>query len=186
MAQNHPLSSEDKKHGRFWLGFLLAIPILAIILGSSYIAIAVRNADSLVVDDYYKEGLAIEKELKRDRHAQALGLTAKVYLDNAQKRVRITLSPDQDNMPRALTLSFISPTLPEEDATLPVQLNIDNEYEGFLPHEITGKRYIHLETPKAVDKQKHREGWRLIGGSYIDTTSITIALQPATMKIANE
>lgn len=186
MAQNQSLSPEDKKHSRFWLGFLLAIPLLAIVLGSSYIVIAVKHADSLVVDDYYKEGLAIEKELERDRHAQALGLTATVSLDNSRKRVSVTLSPAKTNAPRALTLSFISPTLPNEDITLPVQLNPDNEYEGFLPHEVKGKRYIHLETPKALDIQEQREGWRLIGSSYIDTPSVTVALQPATMKTANE
>ena len=64
------------RHG--WVWFLAGIPASAIIAGSITIWIAVSTADSLVADDYYKEGLAI----KAGRHGFVGRITCVLPVDH--------------------------------------------------------------------------------------------------------
>ena len=43
----------------FWPWFLIAVPIITLIMGGVLLKLAISTEDSLVVDDYYKEGKAI-------------------------------------------------------------------------------------------------------------------------------
>ena len=49
--------------------------------GVSTLVIAVRNADSVVADDWYKRGLAINLDLERERVAADLGIAAAMSVD---------------------------------------------------------------------------------------------------------
>ena len=46
---------------QFWPWFLIALPATVVVAGLTTWWIAAHKADSLVVDDYYKEGLAINR-----------------------------------------------------------------------------------------------------------------------------
>ena len=54
---------------QFWPWLLISIPLLTVIAGVATIWIASREPVALVHDDYYKEGLAINQNLARDRAA---------------------------------------------------------------------------------------------------------------------
>ena len=62
------------KYKLVWM--IIAIPAASVIAGINMIYLAVNTDDGLVVDDYYKEGMAINQSLQRDKTAAELGLIA--------------------------------------------------------------------------------------------------------------
>ena len=55
-----------------WLVF--GLPAVAVVASFITLAIAIKGSDSLVVDDYYKQGLEINEVLIREDHAKAAAL----------------------------------------------------------------------------------------------------------------
>ena len=72
-----------------WPWILMAPPAAAVLAGIATIWIAVASADGLVAEDYYKQGLALNKVIAREEHAHALGITASVQLSRGRIRVRL-------------------------------------------------------------------------------------------------
>jgi len=60
------------KHRWPWL--LMLGPFVVLVAGFVTMWISFSGADALVVDDYYKQGKAINQDLRRDRVASTLGL----------------------------------------------------------------------------------------------------------------
>lgn len=57
-----------------WPWFLISFPCISIALGSVMLFLAFGTNNSLVVDDYYKQGKAINVRIEKDRVASLLGL----------------------------------------------------------------------------------------------------------------
>ena len=93
-----------------WVWLLIAVPLAAVIGGIITIYLAVTTSDGLVVDDYYRQGKAINRILARDRAAAEHGLEAHIALDAANNRVTVQLAARDADMPDALTLAFLHPT----------------------------------------------------------------------------
>jgi len=116
------------KYGLLWL--VIALPASAVIAGITTVFIAAHKPDSLVVDDYYKDGLAINEVKDKDRRAKALGLVARIEFSGEQ--VRLFLQGDE---PDQVTLKLIHPTLAEQDQELNLQAVSTGLYlgEGLKP-----------------------------------------------------
>ncbi len=77
-----------------WPWFLLGIFVVTVISGIAMVVIAGFGADDVVVDNYYRRGLAINRELAEDNHADNLGLQASVSFSN-QVLVRLNRPVEQ-------------------------------------------------------------------------------------------
>lgn len=99
-----------------WPWFLIALPATAVIAGFITFWLAVESDDGLVADDYYKQGLALQKSIVRDHEASRLGLAAAMRFEAGQ--VRLTLSSHEGVAPATLFLGLIHPTRTELDRTL--------------------------------------------------------------------
>ncbi|MDH5184305.1 MAG: FixH family protein [Gammaproteobacteria bacterium] len=95
---------------QFWPWFLISLPLSAVLAGTATIIIANVTFDGLVVDDYYKQGKAINQEKGRDRMATHLGLSAVVNIDLKAGEIRLRLDSKVDIPSQALRLSLIHPT----------------------------------------------------------------------------
>src|SRR3954471_16187705 len=73
-----------------WPWFLMSGPAAVLVAGAITSWIAFRTADGLVVEDYYKQGLAINKVLKREETAQRLGIGASIALHADRLEVRMS------------------------------------------------------------------------------------------------
>ena len=62
-----------------WPWLLAIAPAAALVGGLITLWLAITTSDSLVVDDYYREGRAINQQLARDRTATDLGLQAELH-----------------------------------------------------------------------------------------------------------
>jgi hypothetical protein len=109
----------------------MAGPAAVIVAGFFTMALAFRTEDGLVADDYYRQGLAINRELGRERRARDLGLSALIGF--AGGRVRATLAGDGP-APAELQLKIIHPTRADRDRSIVLHAVGPGVYEGsFAP-----------------------------------------------------
>lgn len=88
-----------------WPWLLLTLPALALIACLITIVIAARHGDSLLRDDYFRDGLELRRESKRDRAASRLRLSADLDID-ANGHIRLRLN-NQDILPPQLKLQLL-------------------------------------------------------------------------------
>jgi hypothetical protein len=95
-----------------WPWLLMSGPAVVVVAGIFTAWLAISRADALVADDYYKQGKAINKDLRRDHEAQRLGAAIGIGYDPAAAVLRGRLQmrevpaageegPDPDHQPGA-------------------------------------------------------------------------------------
>ena len=104
---------------QFWPWFLMSFPAAAVVAGIITIFFATDNHDHVVVDDYYKKGLAINRVIKQQELAATMGLVAKAEFIPATGELSLMLDSVGDNHsgknPESLSLSFIHTTRADYD-----------------------------------------------------------------------
>jgi hypothetical protein len=143
-----------------WPWLLAILPTTAVIAGLTTAWLAVVSNDGLVVDDYYKQGKAINQTKERDHLAQTLGLSAQLLPQGSV--LHLQLSGNMQTPPGLLTLKILHPTRSGDDHD--VALKWDGAaYVGQLPKLVSATRYRVQITPEFGD-------WRLTGEWHPDET----------------
>jgi hypothetical protein len=130
----------------------MAAPAAAIVAGLFTLVLAYRTEDGLVADDYYRQGLAVNRVLKRDERARGLNLSAVATFSG--DRVRVVLR-DAGEAPPELRLRLIHPTRGGRDRSVSLSATAPGIYDG----TVAG---IHGETRRLVLEDVGAT-WRLIG-----------------------
>ena len=99
-----------------WPWLLMAGPVAVLIAGAITMWISFSGADALVVDDYYKQGKAINQDLRRDRVAASMGLSLALRFDADAGTLKGKVHGIDKSS--ALNLSLIHPTMPSKDLRL--------------------------------------------------------------------
>ncbi|WP_088328565.1 FixH family protein [Lacimicrobium sp. SS2-24] len=128
---------------QFWPWFLIAIPVVSIALSINLLRLATTGQDSMVIEDYYKEGKAINMRLEKITAAQNLGIETLLSVDDDTVVLNFTQGAPSDGT--ALKLFFQHPTLQDEDFQLMLTRNSPGRYSGELPRSISGKWHLTLE-----------------------------------------
>jgi hypothetical protein len=169
MSPKHP--PQLPWYRQFWPWVLIGLPATAVIASLTTVYIAVKGRDSLVVDDYYKAGLAINQELGRDRLAGSLGVNARLQVEDGLLTVDLTALQSLDES--ALVLRLRHPTLAARDLELTLSRIDTDRYSVRLPE--LAQAYWHVEL--APD---HR-AWRLTG-RWAAPAERSLRLSPAVLK----
>jgi len=98
---------------QFWPWFLIALPGSVVIASIVTIFIAIDTTDTVVADDYYKEGLAINRNLGRQQLAEQLNIKANLQFNG--KTLRLLLKTPDSEISENLLLKFTHPTLSNLD-----------------------------------------------------------------------
>ena len=62
---------------QFWPWFLIIVPLTSMVLSFTMMNLAFTGEDSMVIDDYYKEGRAINLKIQKLQQAQNLNISTK-------------------------------------------------------------------------------------------------------------
>lgn len=112
-----------------WPWLLMSGPVTVIIAGVFTTVLAFRSSDGLVADDYYKQGLAINKTMAREARAAALGLKAGVRYSVDAGRVEVEL---EGAAPALLALRLAHPARAALDQVVALHALRPGVYEGRL------------------------------------------------------
>jgi hypothetical protein len=106
-------------------------PVTVLVGGAVATWLALDHPDAMVVDDYYKQGKAINQDLRRDRVASAMQLALQLRYEGGRMQGRMTSFGRPLAAP--FTIRLAHPTLPQRDLTLLVQPDADGVFSIALP-----------------------------------------------------
>ena len=127
-----------------WPWLLMAGPLAVIIAGGVTLWLAIRSDDGLVADDYYKQGLAINKTFQQDQLAATHHYRAEATITAEGNRIQLWLSGD-GALPKRLRLRFLHPTMAGRDQVLALYAVDSGRYEGGMKPLPPGRWNVTLE-----------------------------------------
>lgn len=110
--------SQPPWYRQLWPWLLMAMPALALVGGAFTFWLAYSTNNALVVDDYYREGKAINRQLARGRAAAEIGLGARVWTSpDGGVGLRLDAKPGFA-APDEVVLRLVHATLAERDQSI--------------------------------------------------------------------
>lgn len=150
---------------QFWFWFVFAPLIYIVIMCSITVTIALKGADDVIIDNYYKEGRMINQALEQDQHAQALGLSGELSFDRTIGEVSLTIAnlpSDATLIPEQLLLLMGHPVKAAKDQLITLTKIAPGTYRGELVAEPDYSWYLTLYPIKDLAQRKEAP-WTLSG-----------------------
>ncbi|MEP5568344.1 MAG: FixH family protein [Halioglobus sp.] len=132
MNKHLPREDSEPWYRQFWPWFLILLPASVVVAGISTVIIANWGADDLVVDEYYKDGLAINRKLEKKEQATALGISADIRVSGTD----IVVLTSGDIEAAQLLLQLSHPLESDRDFNVILIQSTPGEYRGRLASEI--------------------------------------------------
>ena len=142
---------------QLWPWLLMLMPATALVGGVITFWLAATTNNSMVVDDYYREGRAINLQLARDRAAQSMGLSASLARAAGSAELRLASSASAP-LPPFVNVRVLHATRAELDRTLTLAAEGGGVYRSRqqeLPEQ--GRWNVSIEDPDRT--------WRLTGAA---------------------
>ena len=128
---------------QFWPWFFILVPAITFVMGGVMLYLAMSTQDSLVVDDYYKQGKAINTSLARQKRARELGLQPQLRITDGSFVVDLNSTAAIDG--QALRLTLYHTTLQARDISLLLTRDATGRYRGYSDKSVDGKWRVTLE-----------------------------------------
>ena len=122
---------------QFWPWFLISLPLTAVIASFITLNFAITDTDGLVKDDYYKEGLAVNLDLARQKYAKELGVEAQVNFDHTGKLLELTFNDAAIGKVDVINVDLIHPTRAHQDMSLQLHSNDGKFFTIELPEIVS-------------------------------------------------
>jgi len=156
---------------QFWPWVLIGLPGSVVIASFITLYIAIKHDDSVVHDDYYKEGLAINRELSQDRFASERDMSAALSYDEDTQRIDLKLA--DPSAAELLLLDFTHPNTSDLDMSVQLHALGNGMYTGRLPRPADASPRWYLQLRDSTAKQSP---WRLRGTLYTERDIISATL----------
>lgn len=153
-----------------WPWLLMAGPAIVIVAGIYTAILAVRSDDGLVVDDYYKQGLSINKIIHRSEAARTSNMSASLTANSDNGSVTFHAAFKGNRLfPEVITLSLLHPTRAGYDQQVPLRRMADGIYVGKAARLDESQWNVTIEQPD----------WRLAGSWDMKKTH-SVRLDPSS------
>jgi hypothetical protein len=146
-----------------WPWILMSGPAIVVVAGFATLYIAIANVDPLVIDQYYKEGLAINRVLARDHEAVSRGYRATIFVNEERTFVKVQIAGEP--RPDELRLHFAHPAkaaLDREFTLKPVQAGV---YQA--PLQLAPAKRWHIELEDATKQWRLTGSWNPADSSFV-------------------
>lgn len=163
MSNKYPTEDLVPWYRQFWPWVLILLPASVVVAGITTAYIAYDGADDMVIDEYYKEGLAVNRKLEKLQRAKEMQISA--ALEFSGKDVRVLIAGPVTS--QQLTLQLSHPLEADQDFTVPLIQSTPGIYLGRLSGSVFPRWHWTLELEDST-------GWRLNGSvtaKQIDRTS---------------
>lgn len=148
-----------------WPWILMAGPVIVIVAAIYTAYLAVSSSDGLVADDYYKQGLAVNKTIASSEFAQKQGLAVSLRVVPDGFAIKLSARDKGFVAPQALLVTLSHPTRAGLDQTTTFA-RVGDEYAGNLRLPASGHWIVLIE-----DEAKT---WRLMGNVVLPASGETI------------
>ena len=114
-----------------WPWYLMAGPAIVVVAGIYTAVLAVKTDDGLVVDDYYKQGLAINKTIHRGEAARASNISASLAAIRGRNSVSFSMRlTGSRQFPDVVIMSLVHPTRAGFDQQVILRKSPEGVYIG--------------------------------------------------------
>ena len=127
-----------------WPWLLMSGPAAVLVAGAVTTWIAFASADGLVAEDYYKQGLGINRVLAREEAARSRGISASVAVEKKLLRVKLSGAA-----PEAIFVHLAHATRAGHDQRLRLVPAREGVYEAELAPLAPGRWRAVIEDPHA-------------------------------------
>lgn len=146
-----------------WLLLVVGGPLIVVCASIFTGVLAWSGSDKVVAEDYYKQGLMINKDIQRDAKARELELSALITLDLAAARLRMQLSANTE-LPETVQVSLASSggkttSVAEIIRRLPMKQVKPGSYEG----DLNSSTNFSVSPSKLLHVKVETTEWRLTG-----------------------
>lgn len=145
---------------QFWPWFLIALPATVVVACIYTVIIAFNHEDSLVRDNYYKDGLGINRELSAQQVANDLSIALDMHIDVVTGEVMLDYQSESGVLPLSIRVDFIHPTNADKDFSLELLPGLSQRYQAQLEQSVTGRWYLHFSSEQP-------QYWQLKTVAYI-------------------
>lgn len=133
---------------------VVGIPLSAVLMGGVTLALAITTFDGMVSDDYYKQGMQINRLMERDALARRHELSSLVLLGPQGGIVEVHLEGNTGfEAPEIVSMNLFHATRPGLDREVVLRRSAAGTYLAARPELARGRWYLQLEA----------DGWRLKG-----------------------
>ena len=167
IMQKNETNKPWHKYPLVWM--MIAIPFSAVIMGVVMIWLAIDTDDGLVADDYYKQGLEINRVIERDKKAAELALSAIIEFDNSARIIRVQFDKGLlESYPKSLPLQLQHATRENSDISVLLDHGMGNQYIGHVKQSISeGIWYFEISGNSETDTD-----WKLNARSHVRANNI--------------
>lgn len=166
-----------------WPWIIMAFPFASVLLGILMLTLALTTNNSLVVDDYYKQGKGINQRIARDRIASEMGVHATVSREDGGIGLTIEVPETSDTEVRTaaysaqFVLRWTHVTQSERDGEALLTPVGRGQYfsVGSVSLPDDGRYRLHLEPVG--------NAWRLVSPVYRLESIEPFELAPATQAV---
>ncbi|MFT7461400.1 MAG: hypothetical protein ACI909_004101 [Planctomycetota bacterium] len=134
-----------------WL--LISFPLAAVLGGIVTIILAIQSDDGLVLDDYYKQGMEINRTIEKDKIALFHEIHASLQYADDNDQIRLIISAANNfSYPEKLNIKYLNASRKGLDQEQILGRDGQNIYLGANPKLARGKWHILIEG----------EDWRIL------------------------
>ncbi|MDO6384711.1 FixH family protein [Uliginosibacterium sp. 31-12] len=161
---NNPAMSLEPRpwYRQLWPWLIISMPLTAVLAGAATWYLAWHSNDGLVADDYYKQGMEINRSLASQETARQLGLSG--TLRQRGREVALHLEAEREiTFPQRLNLHVVSPVKAGLDQDIELRRE-GGEYRGVLEGLSAGHWKLILEDQGGT--------WKLIASGVFPLDSV--------------
>lgn len=129
-----------------WFWFLTIFPLASMVWGVTALVVSSSMDNSLVSDDYSREGRGINMSIARDQKAVDMQIEGTLALSGRDAELILNTRDGAANF-QYLVFNLYHPTLSGQDRTVQFQRRAPGEYVGRLLEDVEGRWYYDLQGP---------------------------------------